>query len=112
MSQQNDKTDQHNAESKSLDTQNNPGKENMEFFIEEVILSKTQGYSPIGKEREIICVLFFPLQIPIYFEFLVLTRYEFEMYRLYEFALISYGILEKAQQLNLVSGLEDRRPAI
>ena len=31
----------------------------------------------MGKEREIICVLFFPFQIPIYFEFLVLTRYEF-----------------------------------
>ena len=30
----------------------------------------------MGKEREIICVLFFPFQIPIYFEFLVLTRYE------------------------------------
>ena len=33
----------------------------------------------MGKEREIICVLFFPFQIPIYFEFLVLTRYEFRI---------------------------------
>ena len=35
-----------------------------------------------NKERIwIIYVPFFPLQIPIYFEFLALTRYEFNLYR-------------------------------
>ena len=31
------------------------------------------------EEREIICVLFFRLQIPIYFEFLDPTRYKFNV---------------------------------
>ena len=34
------------------------------------------SFSSLTEKKEIICVLFFPLQIRIYFEFLVPTRYE------------------------------------
>ena len=39
----------------------------------------------LEKERGIICVFFFPLHIRMDFEFLVLTRYEFNMIMICDF---------------------------